>query len=85
MSKRVAFAAHRAELNAKNKAVRDQPRELSRSLESDVCVWHTATVRCGALGRGWHEAAVRKCPLLAALWGLSEHRPASLVLWVHAL
>ena len=25
----------------------------------------------------WHEAAVRKCPLLRRLWGLSGHRSAS--------
>ena len=24
----------------------------------------------------WHEAAVRKCPLLRRLWGLSGHRSA---------
>ena len=24
----------------------------------------------------WHEAAVKKCPLLRRLWGLSEHRSA---------
>src|SRR5215813_3350717 len=29
--------------------------------------------------RKWHEAAVRKCPLLGRLWGLSGHRSASTI------
>src|SRR5262249_12275438 len=32
--------------------------------------------RCGARVRLWHEAAVRKCPRLRRLWGLSGHRSA---------
>ena len=31
---------------------------------------------CSAFGRFWHQAAVRKCPLLRRLCGLSGHRSA---------
>ena len=32
---------------------------------------------CSARVSSWHEAAVRKCPLLLRLWVLSGHRSAS--------
>jgi hypothetical protein len=35
------------------------------------------SVAASAQDRLWHEAAVRKCPLLRRLWGLSGHRSAS--------
>src|SRR5262249_22034059 len=44
----------------------------SRSEADSLSIFHS--VSFGENDGSWHEAAVRKCPLLRRLWGLSGHR-----------
>src|SRR5262249_16669521 len=51
---------------------------VARAWSAPQRVQEASRLGCvGARVRNWHEAAVRKCPFLRRLWGLSGHRSPS--------